>query len=590
MFGLSYAEMQQVVREARLDGLNTLDVVVLRNVTVEPIEPYLKYLAYRLGFNARITFGAYDNILQDASTGPAGMIGSETDFIIVFLQLATISPDLVLNFARLGPEAIQSEVVRVQEYVVTVLAELRRHSRASILWHGFESLCDPVLGILDNQGSFGQASVIETLNASLKSHLQAIGNAFYVDINLCLMRIGARHFYDARYWHIARAPYSRAALEEIALEDGKFIRALQGKAKKCLVLDCDNVLWGGIIGEDGLEGIHLGASHPGSAYQAFQTKLLSLFQRGVILALCSKNNEADVWEVFRSHPEMVLKEEHISAAQINWHDKASNLRRIAEDLNIGLDSIVFADDSEFEIELVRSALPQVEVIHLPEKRAVDFLDLMASCGWFDTLALSDEDRARGRMYRAELERKRAKETVKDLPSYLSSLKMEVEISRADVLNIPRIAQLTQRTNQFNLTNRRYSDADIRALAESPGSTVLTLKVNDRFGDSGLVGAAVLRYAENSAEIDAFLISCRVIGRGVEDVFLEECLELLQKQSVCHLIGRYVRTKKNVLVAEFYPRHGFTCQSENADESVFHLSLPRPRPQLPDYFHSIRVRT
>src|SRR5262249_42972122 len=161
----------------------------------------------------------------------------------------------------------------------------------------------------------------------LKEMLRAAGNAYYVDMDRCLMRIGARHFYDARCWHIARAPYSRDALEEIAREEFKFIRALKGKAKKCLALDCDNVLWGGVIGEDGLEGIQIGPSHPGSAYQAFQRMLLTLFQRGVILALCSKNNEVDVWEVFRTHPGMILKEEHIATAQINWLDKATNLQR-----------------------------------------------------------------------------------------------------------------------------------------------------------------------------------------------------------------------------------------------------------------------
>jgi FkbH-like protein len=367
----------------------------------------------------------------------------------------------------------------------------------------------------------------------------------------------------------------------IAEEDWKFIRAAKGLSKKCLVLDCDNVLWGGIIGEDGLTGIRLSQDYPGSAFYEFQQEVLALHHRGVILALCSKNNEADVWQVFSEYPDMVLKKEHIAAAQINWDDKVTNLGRLSEDLNIGLDSMVLADDSDFEVEQVRQLLPDVEVLHLPPKGAVENRDILRTCGLFDTLTLSEEDRHRGRMYKAEAARKKL-EAALDPSTYLQSLEMEVAIRFVDETLVPRVAQLTQRTNQFNLTTQRYSAADISGLTESATSDVLCLRLKDRLGDYGIVGAAVLSRDGKQADIDTFLLSCRVIGRGVEDALLYACLKTAKLRGASVAQGKYIKTKKNALVADFYSRRGFTMDKTAGDKTVYSFDLTHAIPTAPDH--------
>lgn len=572
MIEVSYSGVQECLNKANLSQLPKLRVSVLRNIIVESVESYLRYLALQIGFDAQIRFGEYDNIFQEAVGGQSELLNEDSDVVLIFTYLDTLSWDLSRNFLALNGNEIEAEVDRIKEYISSVLSGIDKQTNAIVLWHGFDIPVHPSLGILDYQGRDGQAGVISGLNEFLRNSLSKRKNMYFVDMNLCLARVGAQQFHDSRYWHIGRAPFGREALREIAEEDFKFIRALKGKNKKCLVLDCDNTLWGGIIGEDGLSGIKLGKTYPGSAYYEFQQEILNLYNRGIIIAVCSKNNEGDVWEVFREHPDMVLEEKHIASYQINWDDKATNLRRIAQDLNIGLDSMVLIDDSDFEVHFVRQVLPEVEVIQLPNRRIVEYRNILSSCGLFDTLALSPEDRKRGAMYKAEVERQKMATQFSDIEGYYKSLEMVVTIQFADDFSIPRIAQLTQKTNQFNLTTKRYSEADIKALSESQLSDVFYLHLNDRFGDSGIVGVGVLKYEANEAVIDSFLLSCRVLGRGIEDVFLNYCLKLAQKRGKVIAVGQYIATQKNGQVREFYQKMGFQGMEKTENTSTSKVDL------------------
>ncbi len=584
---LTYSQIQEKLKQTDRHLLPELKIVVLRNIMLEPIEPYLRYCALQMGYNASVRFGEYDNVFQEA-VGAGALLAEAPNCVLVFTYLDTLSWDLSRNFPALTQEQIHDEIVRIQKFIETVLAGLRRQTDGLILWHSFELPVNPALGILDAQLADGQAASIRRLNDFLQAKLRETSNAYLVDLNLIVARLGARQYYDQRYWHIGRAPYTREALREIASEDYKFMRPSFGKNKKCLVLDCDNTLWGGIVGEDGLAGIKLGRTYPGSAFYEFQQEILNLHQRGVIIALCSKNNEADVWEVFRNHPDMLLKEEHIAAAQINWQDKIVNLRQLAFDLNIGLDSMVYIDDSEFEAGLVRRELPEIAVMHLPKDRSVEYARMLASCGYFDTLTISAEDRKRGNMYRAEAGRKRLRAEATDLESYYASLEMAVEIHLADDFTVPRVAQLTQKTNQFNLTTRRYAEAEIHGLRDDAAADVLYLKLSDRYGDSGIVGACVLKYEKGQAVFDLFLLSCRVLGRGVEDVFLAQALKLARLRNCRLAIGEYYPTSKNEQVKLFYARQGFqeieavTQQGQR----IFHYRLDQGPRQEPAYFKAI----
>lgn len=584
----TYSEIQGILNKLEINGLPELKIVILRNIMIEPIEPLLRYFAYEMGFNGRIQFGEYDNIFQESIATDSELINKGTDVVCVFMKLETLSWALSRNYDALTTEQIESEVNRIKEYASAIIAGIRKKTSGAILWHAFEIPSYPAFGIWDTQMPGGQLSRIIDLNKYLVTELRNQGNAYLVDLNLCIARLGIKRFYDQRYWHMARAPFSREALFEIASEDFKFIRSIKGKNKKCLVLDCDNVLWGGIIGEDGLEGIKLGKEYPGSPYAEFQQEVVNLYNRGIIIALCSKNNEDDVWHVFKNHPDMVLKEEHIAIAQLNWNDKAANLKQIASYLNIGLDSMVFIDDSDFEVNLIREVLPEVNVIHFPSKDAVEFRDMLASCGLFDSLNLSEEDKKRGIMYKAEAGRKKLMAESTDMKSYYRSLEMIVEIRFADDFSIPRIAQLTQRTNQFNLTTKRYSESDIRELANNAEVDVVYLRLKDRFGDSGITGCCILKFIEEMAIIDTFLLSCRILGRGVEDAFLIQVLKRAKKRGSKIAVGEYCATRKNSQVEHFYAQRGFieipTIISLTG--KCFKYGLNEAIKAEPDYFEPI----
>ena len=556
MIRLSYSEIQAFLNQANLDQLPELNISILRNIVLEPIEPYIRYLAHQIGFNAKVKFGEYDNIFQETVGGKGNVLNKGIDCVLIFSKLDVLSWDIERNYSNLDAEQIKAESDRIKEYINKVILGIRRQTNAMIIWHGFELPAYPTLGIIDSQCREGQSALIRGLNEYLRSSLKNQKNSYFIDLNLCLARLGFEQYYDPRYWHIGRAPFTRKALREISIEDFKFIRALKGKNKKCLVLDCDNVLWGGIIGEDGLAGIKLGKTYPGSAYYEFQQEILNLYNRGIILALCSKNNEKDVWEVFKRHPDMILREKHIATAQVNWQDKARNLKQIAIDLNIGLDSMVLIDDSEFEVNLIRQVLPEVEVIHLPKNKAVKYRDILTACGLFDTLTLSVEDKKRGAMYRAEATRKKLQAQATDMKTYYKSLEMVLEIRFAEELSIPRIAQLTQKTNQFNLTTKRYSEADIKKFASSEDLDVIFIRLKDKFGDSGIVGVCILKYENTEAIFDTFLLSCRILGRGIEDAFIVQVLKYAKKKGCKVAIGEYYTTRKNSQVKDFYAKYGF----------------------------------
>lgn len=550
--------------EAQPQDLAPLRISALRNITVEGIEPYLRYLAAAIGCRGEIAFGGYDQILQDAMLPPPGLLAADTDAVLVFAPLAALSPALDTGFVGLAAADAMAELKRLEDYFRAVIRGVRTQTDAPILWYGVESPAYASLGIADDQQE-GQVATVQALNARLKRALAEVPGAYFVNADRCLARLGMRQYYDLRYWQMARAPYTRAALAELAQESFKFIRAFRGLNKKCLVLDCDNTLWGGIIGEDGPAGIRIGRDYPGSAYLEFQKEILGLYQRGIILALCSKNNEQDVLDILDRHPDMLLKREHFSAWRINWNDKAANLREIAAELNIGIDSLVFADDSEFEINLVREFLPQVQTLQLPPDRPAEYRWLLAASGAFDAPAVTQEDRKRSELYRLERQRKDALAGATDLDAYYRTLGIEIQIGRADKGAVARVAQQTQKTNQFNLTTRRYSEADVARMAEAADSEVFFLRAGDKFGDMGIVGSCICQCHGDEAVIDTLLLSCRALGRGIETRFLEEVLHLLAARGTRHVYGQYIATAKNAQVADFFQSNGFsTCPARSAE--------------------------
>lgn len=561
-------------------GLPTLKVAISRNFTIDAVIPIIEGELARAGFHPSVYLGEYDAISPDLLDPQSALYAFQPDFIVIAHWLESLAPQFSTRFAFFSSTSAMEEVDRLLAETQSRLKAVRQCSRATILLNNFLLPAYPALGILDAQSEMHQVASIIRLNSGLRQIAREFPDVYVVDLMTLGARIGHDRAFDERYWHIGRAPLSRVALLALAKEYVKFVRALRGRAYKCLVLDCDNTLWGGVIGEDGIAGIKLGSTYPGSCYEAFQREILNLKDRGVLLSLCSKNNEADVLDVLRNHPEMLLRVEHFATWQVNWDDKVTNLRRIADRLNIALDSIVFADDSRFECDFVRESLPEVEVLHLGDEPSA-FARLLNSAACFDSLTLSQEDRVRTEMYQADAKRQELRQSASSLSEYLEHLQIVATIGKADEFTIPRIAQLTQKSNQFNLTTLRYSEDDIRIL--SAGSAeVFYMKLCDRVSDLGLVGVAILKRESKSIEIDTFLLSCRALGRRAEEVLLAHCLQSAAAAGVARVSARYRRTSKNSQVADFYGRCGFAKVSETAEESAWEFCFDQNSFRPPEW--------
>ncbi|MEK6875912.1 MAG: HAD-IIIC family phosphatase, partial [Nanoarchaeota archaeon] len=328
-----------------------------------------------------------------------------------------------------------------------------------------------------------------------------------------------------------------------------YIKPMMSLSKKCIVLDLDNTLWGGIIGEDGLEGIKLGPTPEGRPFMEFQQYLLSLFNRGVILAINSKNNYDDAIEVFRKHPHMALKEEHFAAMQINWNDKIENMKAIADELNIGTDSFVFIDDDKANRQMIREAFPEINVVEMPEDQSL-YLKTLMGLNDFNTLQITEEDKKRGHMYVQQRRRTEFQKSTANLADFLKSLNIVVTAEKANKFNIPRISQLTQKTNQFNMATKRYMEEEIKKLAEDKNFLIFSVKVEDKFGDNGITGAAIVKKGKDAWNIDTFLLSCRVIGRKVEETLLAYIAREAKKAGANRLTADFIPTKKNSVAKDF----------------------------------------
>jgi FkbH-like protein len=394
-------------------------------------------------------------------------------------------------------------------------------------------------------------------NRRLAERLTLIPGAVVWDYAGLVRARGAAGWTDQRLWAMARSAVAAPHQSALASHLARTLAGVRRTPAKCLVLDLDNTTWGGVIGDDGPAGIQLGDEYPGSVYKAFQRAALALTDRGILLAVVSKNDHEVVEQTFRTHPEMVIRWDDLAAVRANWRPKSENLREIAAELNIGLDALVLFDDNPVERAEVRAAVPEIGVIEAPAD-PLGFVDALQASSWFDQTGLSAEDRARTAMYREERGRQALAAAAASPEEFLRSLEMEAEVGLVDAATLPRVAQLVGKTNQFNLTTRRHSQAEIAGMGEDAGHVVAWLRLRDRFGDQGLVAVGILLRNETDAEIDTFLMSCRVMNRCVEQAFMAFLLERARTIGCLTATGRYLPTKKNAMVRDFFPRLGFVA--------------------------------
>jgi len=508
------------------------------------------------GFAPKFSVGPYNQLFQ-VCVDPTAAFGGNCDIVVILWRLE----DLMLEEVEHGADGDDMAVVRAGEKVAWLVDSIR-HLRtvfSKTIIVGIPPFPTGVsAGLLAVDNAHGLGAFHRTIVGRFIDALRTIDGVTLADLDAVQRAVGLTASYDSRQWYLYRLPFSDLFLYEAGNILGRIVVASRKAAKKCIVLDCDNTLWGGIIGEDGIEGIAIGEEFPGSAFRDFQKLLLSWRRRGVLLAVSSKNNESDVFEVFEKHSGMVLRKEHISAWQINWRPKAESVQLIAKSLNIGIDSLVFIDDSPMEIEYLRNACPEVSCVQLPSEPA-DILTELQNLAFFDKLEISDEDRKRADMMRAERDREALGSQVSH-DQFLKALSLRLELFKAQPEDLGRITQLINKTNQFNLTTRRRTLDELRALSCSESHLIYGLRVSDKFGEYGLTGAVIIEISSGKRAwiIDTLLLSCRILGRGVETSLLAALADDARSAGVVELIGLYLPTKKNGLASMFLPDHGFSC--------------------------------
>ena len=517
-------------------------LAVLRSFTVEPVVTVLRAAAQVSGIEVSPQVGGFNTYAQEMLDGNSSLYRFMPDIVILAVQTRDIAPDLWNNAGRLSPQEIKAAVNRVTNSYRDWLEAFRSQSKAHLIIHNLEMPMLPGQGILDGQRIDGQSHAIREINCQLQQMARAHPGVYVLDYDALVARHGRTHWHDERKWLAMRMPIAANCLVHLANEWLRFLHPLTGRLCKALVIDLDNTLWGGVVGEAGIQGIVSGPEYPGAAYQAVQRALLDLHHRGILLAICSKNNLADAMEALQNHPGLLVRPEHFAALRINWDDKSRNIREIAQELNIGIDAIAFLDDNPVERQHVRLELPEVVVIE-PPGDAMNYERALRESPVFERLVLSEEDRDRGRLYVAQRHRSKLQERCRSLEEFYRSLDQEVELAQAGPDAISRVSQLTQKTNQFNVTTRRYSEQQIAEMIYRPGWQIITARVRDRFGDNGLVGLAIVHVSDDTCEIDSFLLSCRVIGRAVETVMLSHLIEQAKSCGLKRVQGWFVPTPK-----------------------------------------------
>jgi FkbH-like protein len=408
-------------------------------------------------------------------------------------------------------------------------------------------------------------------------------NVKIIDIKEFFRSFSAEQIIDWKYYFLSQMPINPKLATQFIKWFSRKLDVLVMKRKKCIVLDLDNTLWTGILGEDGTDGIKMGEDYPGNVYHFFQAYLLEMSRMGIILTICSKNNEADVFNLFENHPDMILKKENFSAYRINWNNKADNIREISLELNIGLDSMVFIDDNPSERELIKQTLPEVCVPEFPEHSYLYpvFIKQLTD-DYFSVYILTQEDIVKTQQYKDNAERERYKSQFMDIDVYLQSLEIKLTIEKLNEYNKPRFAQMTQKTNQFNLTTRRYTETEIQSFADN-GGLLYGLRVKDKFGDNGLTGLMIILLEKQTAYIDTLLLSCRILGKRIEYEFANYILMKLKKNGILQVRASYIKTSKNCQVEHFYDNIGFTGKNIEPDSTDYELIIENKEFPLSDIY-------
>ena len=562
--------------------LTPVRLAVLRSFTLEPVLPLLRAGAFISGIDLQIHLGAFNAYAQEILDPGSPVYAFQPDIVVLAAHTRDLAPELWSGFSAASAERCRAEADRLEKHFDSLIRAFRKTSKAHLVIHNLEIPALPDAGVYDAQNEDGQGAILRRVDHALQALSRSHDGVYVLDYEGLVSRHGKEAWNDEQKWSSVRLPMAASQLVHLAEAWRGFLVPLAGKTAKCAVVDLDNTLWGGVIGEDGMKGIQLGPEGAGAPYLAFQRALLSLYHRGILLAVCSKNNEADAMEALTKHEGMAIRPDQFAAMRLNWRPKSENLKEIADDLGIGLDSLCLIDDNPVERQQVRSALPELKVLELPEQPWSRVAALMDYSG-FQRVRLTTEDAERGKLYAARRESRKLESGVATREDFYRSLEQVATIRRLDAETLVRVSQLINKTNQFNLTTRRYTEQEVADMALRPGCRIFSIQVADRFADNGIVGVAIIHCLGKTCEIDSFLLSCRVINRTVETAFLSHLMQQARAEGARHMQGWFVPTKKNPPAAGFYAEHGFEEVEKEGDRTLWRLDLEKSDVKLPEWF-------
>ena len=550
---------------------NAYNIAVLSNITINQIKEICEYALRTEGINADVKIGDYDNIVQDS------LKYNKSNLVIIFWELCNIIDGLQFKIELYDDDQLDAILEKTKSEIDLVLKNLQKTSL--VLFNKFTSLPFANSNIRNNNLD----KLADQLNQYLEDKIPA--NVKLDNLEKVIAKTGVDNSLDLRYYYSSKALYTIDFFKAYAEYVKPFIMSANGKAKKALIFDCDNTLWKGILGEDGFDNIEMSPrTKDGAIFFEIQSMALALNKQGILIGLCSKNNSGDVDEVIKSHPDMLLRDEHITINKSNWADKVTNLREIARELNIGLDSLVYVDDSSFEVNLVKEQMPEITVLQVPDRLYEYPKMLRENTVLFYNLSFTAEDRKKIEIYRQQKKRESIKKSFYNIEDYLASLELKLTIFEDDESIVPRMSQMSQKTNQFNLTTKRYTEGDISNFIIKDDSKVFAFSVSDKLGDSGVTGLCIINFNGKikTTDIDTFLMSCRIIGRNIEYAFMDYLMNYIKDHKIKTVTAKYIKTQKNEQVNNFYEKCSFILINSHDSDKDYILNLEDYKPKKLTY--------
>ncbi|MBN1353396.1 MAG: HAD family hydrolase [Candidatus Omnitrophica bacterium] len=563
-----------------------IKIAVLGSFTLNGFKETLNVKCKNAGIKASFYIGDYRQYANELIDKKSRLYGFRPDITFLLIDVKSVLGELFFNpygvSANKRMKLVKANYAKLNSLIIGFL----KYGSGILVTNNFEVPAYSPMGILESRERFGYFEMIKELNARI-SRFNSHNSIFVFDYDSFASSLGKNNITDEKLAYLADMKISPDTIPLLCEEYMRYVRALSGLSRKCIVLDMDNTLWGGIVGEDGLEGIRLGPEPPGNAYMEFQKYLLALFERGVILAANSSNNAEDVLKVLRKHPYEVLRERHFASLKINWENKVKNLVEIAKDINIGLDSMIFLEDDKRIRGLVKAALPQVLCPDMPEDPS-SYPGFLKGIKELDTLQFTLEDKKRSARYVAERSRKELAGAFKSIPEYLKQLSITVEIGPVDKFSIPRIAQLTTRTNQFNFSSKRYQEKEIEGLARDKRYGVYYVSAKDKFGDYGITGAIIARKNKHEWLVDNLLLSCRILGRKIEEAVLVDIMRRAEREKAAALRVVLTKTEKNMPVFNFLKNHDLIPENFARKNALVTIYERDKKPGLEGHIKHIKV--